>query len=218
MDETNRLVIDLLNILTAFLPLLPLGIVLLRRSWYYEPLSILLVICLIFFASGILTLFLGNHPAEQYILSNVSALMEFCLLLFFFRSVMHNRLIDYLLVTLLAAYLVGSITYCIARGFPENSTLFFVSAKAILLGFGIFYVFSILQQTDAHILDSPVFWITVGICFHACIFILVSLLSYFSPQSTNLQFDKVLLLDMLRIIQLLFFSFGAWIYKNPVKY
>lgn len=167
-------------IITAFIPLMPVLLVIIRRSYRKEPLNFLTIICLLGFLKALFALAPSLNPENQAIIHNIFSLLLFGLFVQLFKSSLAAPL-QYLLTIFLAAFLSSVITYGAIKGwdlghFPLDGLLSGILALLIFVCLP-----SIVQSARWQVFHAPLFWIAGGTLFYLLIFLLLEWTGPFLP-------------------------------------
>ena len=165
---------------TAFIPLVPVILVVIRRSYVKEPLNFLAIICLLGFLQALITIVPSLNRENQAIVNNIFSLLLFGLFVNLFKTALAGYL-RYLLNIFLAAFLSSVITYGAIKGwefdhFPLDGLL-----SGILTVLIFVCLPSIVKAARWQVFHSPLFWIAGGTLFYLLLFQLLEWTGSFRP-------------------------------------
>lgn len=198
------------------LPLLPICITAVRKTFADSVYAWLSVICFIHFVhSSITTLLLPASP-ELYV-DAIASLLQITAFFLLFRAVIRNRPFRELLAILFTAFLSLLITIYTLKG-PAASLGDMALAESAIMITAILFLLSRLRHNNSTFLfDMPPFWIaTGGLGYHAMYLITETAIRLYGPSlPATASGEKEWLLLAMRWIQYAFYIVAAFIKTGP---
>jgi hypothetical protein len=172
MFKTGNTFVDYFLAGSAFLPLLPVILIFLRKIYKREQLNFLMIVCLLNFTGGMIKATAVLSPEKQPIVNNLFSLLELISLTQLFRPALRGRAKD-LFNIFLISFLSVILTYFSVKGWGISSIGFDTLQSLIIIGVILLCLPWLVKSTALHIFETPLFWIAMGTLFYFLIFILM---------------------------------------------
>lgn len=209
MAQTGTSIPILLSLLATLLPLTPIVIIFIRRTWQLDTMIFLGVICLLSFLQHLM-IYLPLVPGNTTIVNSIFGLGEFSLLLYLFRLVIKPKWAGELLHTGLVAYVSVAVTMYALGGIVKYANTLSMAAAAILLLVSIVALVQLIRHKQLLIFQTPLFWIAGGNIIYFSMYLLTGFLFAQGQDTPSLQQERLILLLVLHIIRFAFFVVAAY--------
>jgi len=210
MVKTGLSIPTLLCFVAILLPLIPIIIIFLRRSWQQDIMIFLGMVCLLSCMQHLVVCLPTLASANITLINNIFGLGEFVLLLYLFKQVIPTRWIRELLHTVLISFSSVAITMYTLRGTePYTGKLSMVAAFIILL-VAIVALLQLIRDKQLFIFQSPMFWIAGGSICYFTMYFLTGFVGIQGKGGLLLQQEKLILLSVINCIRYLFFIAAAY--------
>lgn len=211
MVKTGLSIPDALCFLAILLPVIPIIIIFLRRSWQQDFMIFLGMICLLSCMQHLIICIPSLASVNITLVNNIFGLGEFVLLLYLFKQVIPPRWIKELLHTVLIAFSSIAITIYTMRGTEQHAfKLSFIAAFIMLLA-AIVALLQLIKDKQLFIFQSPMFWIAGGNICYFTMFILTGFVGIQGNEGVALQHEKLILLSVINGIRYMFFIAAAYV-------
>jgi hypothetical protein len=211
MVKTGLSIPDALSLLAILLPVIPIIIIFLRRSWLQDFMIFLGMICLLSCMQHVLVWVPSLAPGSVNLINNIFGLGEFVLLLYLFKQVIPVRWLKELLHTVLIAFTSIAITIYTLRGTESYSFKLSFAAAFIMLLVAIVALLQLIRDKQLFIFQSPMFWIAGGNICYFTMFILTGFVGIQGNEGVALQHEKLILLSVINGIRYMFFIAAAYV-------
>ena len=171
---------ETLLLISSFFPLIPAGLIFLKKKFDKAPLNLLLIICLLNFIEGLSHslstrsngIILAQYIENQYITKNIFSLLELVLLLQLFKPLFEHRF-KYLLNILLVMCLSVIATYFSVKGWNQENLELDTFRSVLLTGVILAGLPRLVRTANIYIFRSPFFWIAIGSLFNTLLCLLL---------------------------------------------
>ncbi len=217
MFKTGNSLIDAFSLAVAFLPLLPVLIILLKRIYREEALNFLMLLCLINFIPGFTLQLLEVPDAGKAFIENIFSLLELLILVQIFKPVLPARSKE--IVNILAiAFLSAMITFYLLRGISAQKIMPQGLQSGIIIAITLLALASIIKSDNMQVLRYPLFWIATGTLFYFSTLFLISFAHWCCiPQGRHAGRDKLVLLNVAALARYFFYILAAALYIDRGK-
>lgn len=195
--------------LAIALPLIPIIIIFIRRTWQEDTMIFLGVFCLLSFLHHLMIYIPQLVPGNIAFVNSIFGLGEFGLLLYLFRMTIGIKWVKELLHTLLIAYSSVAITIYALKGVEKYAVSLAMAAAVILLLTSIIALVQQIRDKSLFIFQSPMFWIAGG---NLCYFSMYLLTGWVVTQGTGtaaVQQEKLILLSVVNDTRIIFLIIAA---------
>ncbi|WP_276481900.1 hypothetical protein [Paraflavitalea pollutisoli] len=209
MVQTGTGIPLMLSLLAILLPLIPIVIIFVRRTWQLDTMIFLGVICLFSCLQHLLIYMPQSQPGNTAIINSLFGLAELGLLLYLYRLIIRAKWATELLHTVLIAFASVAITMYALGGMMKYAAPLAMTAAFILLLVSVVALVQLIRHKQLYIFQSPMFWIAAGnICFFS-MYLLTGVLLVRGTSTPSLQQEKTILLSVLHVIRFAFFIIAA---------
>jgi hypothetical protein len=163
---TGNPLTDLLTYLALVLPLLSVAVILLRKQFRDNSLTVVMLLCLFLFTQRLLVM--SNEPRElpYIILQNLFSLGEFLLTILLFRNYFHTDRMRIILNGFLVACFSCTVTYSLLEGFSGDPFGLHLIQYGLMVLLMIAMLVQMMNQPAAGLMGTPIFWIAVSNLFY----------------------------------------------------
>jgi hypothetical protein len=218
MFKTGTEFIDLLTVFTGvFLPLVPVVIILTRRIYTQDSLAFLMILCLLNFVQGLITLTIQLTPLMQVSMQHIFTLLDMLVLSQLFKTSLNaNRKswVNVISIGLLSAV----ITFFLLRGTGEPNPILDGLVDGFVLVLIVVSLPLLVRTSNLQIFQSALFWIAIGTVFYYATALLLegsNLLGELSAKANPV--GKTLLLAMANLARYFFYALAVCLPKRPSK-
>lgn len=217
MFKTGNNFINYLLLAAAFLPLLPVILIFLRKIYLKEQLNFLMIVCLLNFIEGLISRIPLLTSERQPIINNLFSLLELIALTQLFKPTLSSGTRNIFNIFLIS-FLSVILTYFSLKGWGISSIELDTLQSCIIIGVILLSLPSLIRGTDLHIFESPLFWIAGGTLFYFLIFILLQWVgdSYLSI-SRSPDIEKMIFLAIAGFIRYSLYTLAILFYRPAVK-
>ena len=208
MVKTGAGIPEILSLVAILLPVIPILIVFIRRTWQQDMMIFLGAICLLAFMQHLMVYIPKLVPVNTTFINSIFGLGEFALLLYLFKLVIGPVWIREVMHTLLIAFASVAITTYVLRGTETHSFALGITAAFILLLAAVIALLQLIREKQLFIFQSPLFWIAGG---SICYFSMFILTGFVGKGTQALQQEKMILLSVINDIRFIFFIVAAYI-------
>jgi hypothetical protein len=209
MVKTGGSLFIALSLVVMLMPLLPPGIIFIRKVWLTAVLNVLRMICFFIFLQHLVTTFLlPQHPFIQA----GSQLAEFLLVVYLFKLMMPQRRAKEIMNMLMASFGSIVVTIYALKGLAAWSNTITVVQALILVMLAIIILLQLIGNRDIVLLNEPVFWIAGGvISYFGMVLFMEIIASSGTGLSQQIQQEKDLVLLGTDMIRFTFFAIAAYV-------
>lgn len=211
MVKTGLSIPDTLCFLAILLPVIPIIIIFLRRSWQQDFMIFLGMICLLSCMQHLMICIPSLAAGNIALINNIFGLGEFVLLLYLFKQVIPTRWVKELLHTVLIAFTSVAVTVYTLRGAEQYAFKLNFTAALIMLLVAIVALLQLIRDKQLFIFQSPMFWIAGGNICYFTMFILTGFVGIQGNEGVALQHEKLILLSVINGIRYIFFIAAAYV-------
>lgn len=209
MVKTGISIPEIFSIMAILLPVIPILIIFIRRTWQQDIMIFLGAICLLSFLQHLMVYIPRLIPVNSNSINSIFGLGEFTLLLYLFKMVINTGWLKELMHTVLVSFLSVAITTYALRGTETHSFMLGITAAFILLLSAVIALLQLIRDKQLFIFQSPVFWIAGGNICYFSMFILTGFVGAQGEGTPALQQEKVILLSVINGIRFIFFIVAA---------
>jgi hypothetical protein len=217
MLRTGNNFADYFLLAVLFLPLVPVTLIFLQRSYGKEPLNLLMIVCLLNFIKGLAQIIPLNHSENQYITHNIFSLLELILLIQLFKTPLSGKTritLNIFLIAFLSTYL----TYFSIKGWEFSSLGLDTLQNCIIIGTIFLSLPPLIRTTDLYIFQSPLFWIATGTLSYFFLLIILDWAApYFPPLSPALNKETRIFLTIAEIVRYGLYTLAIALPRLPAE-
>jgi hypothetical protein len=220
MVKTGIGIPEIFSLLAILLPVIPILIIFIRRTWQQDIMIFLGAVCLLAFMQHLMVYIPQLVPVNIAYINGIFGLGEFALLLFLFKLTISSLWMREMLHTILISFTSVAITVYALRGTASHSFGLGMTAAFILLLAAIVALLQLIRDKQLFIFQSPMFWIAGGNICYFTMFILTGFVGSQGRGTLALQQEKLILLSVINDIRFVFFIVAAccaWPKKEPIE-
>ncbi len=210
MVKTGIGIPEVLSLLAILLPVVPILIIFIRRTWQQDIMIFLGTICLLAFLQHLMVYIPKLVPVNTTFINSIFGLGEFVLLLYLFRLVIEPVWLREMIYTVLIAFTSVAITIFSLRGTETHAAGLAMTAAFILLLIAVAALLQLIRDKQLFIFQSPMFWIAGGNICYFSMFLLTGLVGGEGKATSALQQEKMILLSVINDIRFVFFIVAAY--------
>ena len=199
--------------MAILLPVIPILIIFIRRTWQQDIMIFLGAISLLSFMQHLMAYVPTLVPVNTTFINSIFGLGEFALLLYLFRLVINTAWIREMMHTTLIAFTSVATTTYLLRGTETHSFILSMTAAFLLLFTAVIALLQLIREKQLFIFQSPLFWVAGG---SICYFSMFILTGFVGKGTQALQQEKMILLSVINDIRFIFFIIAAYI-ARPKK-
>lgn len=202
MFKTGNNFIDSSLTVFSLFPLLPVILILFKKSYLKEPMNFLMIVCLLDLAAGGMRQTPLLNTAGQSVINNIFALLELVFLALLFRPALGNGVRNAVNVFLIA-FLSAILTFFCLKGWAVCSVTLDTIEAAITTGIILLALPPLIRSVNVEIFQSPLVWIAGGTLFYFFTLVLLELVggSCLQPVSRTPDTEKMILLAIAGLIR-----------------
>jgi hypothetical protein len=210
MVKTGIGIPEALSLLAILLPVVPILIIFIRRTWQQDMMIFLGTICLLAFLQHLMVYIPKLVPVNTALISSIFGLGEFVLLLYLFKLIIAPVWLREMIHTVLIAFASVAITIFTLRGTETHAFGLAMTAAFILLLIAVAALLQLIRDKQLFIFQSPMFWIAGGNICYFSMFLLTGLVGEEGKGTSALQQEKMILLSVINDIRFAFFIVAAY--------
>lgn len=210
MVKTGVSIPELLSLMAILLPVIPILIIFIRRTWQQDIMIFLGAISLLSFMQHLMAYVPTLAPVNTTFINSIFGLGEFALLLYLFRLVINTGWIREIMHAILIAFTSVAITTYVLRGTETHSFILSMTAAFLLLFTAVIALLQLIREKQLFIFQSPLFWVAGG---SICYFSMFILTGFVGKGTQALQQEKMILLSVINDIRFIFFIIAAYIVR-----
>lgn len=207
MFKTGNNFIDGSLTVFSFLPLLPVILIIIKKSYLKEPMNFLLIICLLNFLDGEIHQFPLLSAGNQSVANNIFALLELVFLALLFRPSLNTQTRNAANISLIA-FFSAILTFFCLKGWGVCNVALDTIEACIVTGIILISLPALFRNNPVYIFQSPLIWIAGGTLFYFFTLILLEWVggSCLLPASPSPGTEKMILLAVAAFIRYLLYT------------
>jgi hypothetical protein len=210
MVKTGISIPEIFSWIAILLPVIPILIIFIRRTWQQEIMIFLGALCLLSFLQHLMIYIPKLVPLNSTSVNSVFGLGEFALLLYLFKMTIEPTWLREIIHTVLISFLSVAITTYALQGTETHSFALAMTAAFILLSVAVIALLQLIRDKQLFIFQSPMFWIAGGNICYFSMFILTGFVGSQEKGTLALQQEKMILLSVINSIRVIFFIVAAY--------
>ena len=214
MFKTGNNFIDFTSAIVAFLPLLPVIIILFRKIYQKDVLNYLMILCLMNFSENLIVLVSSTKYLNPLSIQNIFSLLELVVIIQILKSTTKG-LMKEIVNILTIAILSSIITYYLLKGSDQKKIALDILGNGFIISLTLYSLVIIIRNDNLKIFYSPLFWVSTGILFYFTMNILLNIIDscclQLRPSITN---DKVLILNVASLARYFFYTLATLCYRK----
>ena len=209
MEKTGIGLYEILSLVTILLPLIPLFIIFISKSYRQDALSLLMIFCMVSFIQNVILYVPGLVTINQDFIKIVFALAQFVLLLLIIRVTMDSKFIREGIKIILVSFVTVVITLFTLNRVQAYGLSIEIGECIILVCLSLLALFHIIKNQDIYIFYSPLFWIAGGTFFYYTMYLLTQSLPEKNTLPSTPNEQKQMLLLIIIFVQFIFYTIAA---------
>ncbi len=166
MFDTGNLYFNIFIHISAYLPIVPFLIILIRQSYTQVHMNYLMIVSLVTFMYNILLNFIPFYSEPFHLLRNVLGVTELVFILLIIQTHFNSEWGRQMLIVLLLFVPIMSITFMLINTPNQLNTTLLTIDSFIIFIVAILFLNHLLQHYHKNITGYNLFWITAGICLY----------------------------------------------------
>ena len=158
MFKTGNDFIDLLTLIRGFLPLVPVVIILVRKSYTRDTQAFLMIFCLLNFVRGLLMEILQPTTLSRDSMHQLFTLLDMLVLSLLFKTALPAKQKAWV-NTVAIGLLSATVTYFLLRGTSQPNPIFSRPGGRLCVGFTAVILLVVVQSSNLQAFQSALFWI-----------------------------------------------------------
>jgi hypothetical protein len=210
MEKTGIGLIEILALVAILLPLIPVLIIFISKTYKQDVLALLMGLCLVSFIQNLILYIPSFVPLDILFVRASFQLITFIILLLLLKLVIKEKWLHEAMKILLVSFVSVVITIYSTKGiFSYLGKIELVQALLLIL-LTLIALFQLIRSQDIFIFLSPPFWISGGTLFYYSMFLLTQSIPEYNPMLTGQQHpQKQVLLLIIIFIQFVFYIIAA---------
>lgn len=215
MPKTGIGLLEILSLVAILLPLIPVFIIFISKTYKEDVLALLMGLCFVTFIQNLILYIPQFVPLDVLFIRASFHLMNFIILLLLLQLVIEGKWIREGIKILLVAFVSVVITIYSTRGIPIYQGNIEIAQALLMILLNFVALLQLIRRHDIFIFLSPMFWIAGGTLFYYSMFLLTQSLPEYKAviQAESHQQTRVLLLVII-IIQFIFYTVAATVAAN----
>ncbi len=215
MLQTGNIFTDILSIVSIIFPLLPAGIIFVKKVYRNETLNFLMILCLLNFVKNFLLFVPTIDISSQNVITSIFTLFELVILVQLFKQALAEK-IKKIANIFLIAFLSVVITCYLFEGANQRFYALEILKSTIVIFAAILCLAQVISSSNLNILNEPLFWISTGSLFYFSISILMNALSWYYVLLPRESFmEKEVFLGIGSITKYFLYTLAVLFYKEP---
>lgn len=215
MAKTGIGLFEILALVAILLPLIPVFIIFISRSYKTDTLALLMGLCLVSFIGHLLLYVPRFVPIDIEFITASFELFNYIILLVLFHLVIDGRWLKELLKIMLISFVSVVITIYSIRGIAPYHPNIEVVQSLIIIFLALVALFQLIKSHDVFIFLSPMFWVASGTFFYYSMFLLTqSIPDYKQAVAGTPEHQKRILLLVIVLVQFIFYIIAAAVAAN----
>ncbi|MDR3712897.1 MAG: hypothetical protein P4L51_08800 [Puia sp.] len=214
MFKTGNAFIDAFSKGIVLLPLVPAGIIFLRKIYRHTILNFLMILCLLNFSESLGLLLPGLTPENHFAIKNIFFLLEAVALVRIMGSGPGGIPLKNALNSFLVALVSVFLTYFTLEGFDRSSIELDTARHAITLLLVLPALVLLLLGDSLYIFRLPLFWIAAGTAFYFSTLLLVEWTGHHHPVlPAPANAGEIVLIDIAGLVRYFLYALAALNYQ-----
>ena len=215
MPKTGIGLLEILSLVAILLPLIPVFIIFISRTYKEDVLALLMVLCLVSFIQNLILYIPRFITLDVLFIKASFHLINYIILLLLLQLVVEGKWLREGIKILLVSFVSVVITIYCTRGVPAYLGNIETAQALLMIVLNIVALLQLIRRHDIFIFFSPMFWIAGGTFFYYSMFLLTqSLPEYKAIVQGEPQQQKRILLVVIILIQFVFYTIAATVAAN----
>ena len=218
MPETGIGLLEILSLVAILLPLIPVLIVFISRTYKEDTLALFMGLCMVSFIQNLILYIPRFVQLDLYFITASFQLIDYVIVLILLRRVMEGRWLREGTKILLVSFVSIVITIYSTRGVQAYFANIEVVQALMMILLNFIVLLQLIRRHDIFIFVCPMFWIAGGTFFYYIMFLLTQSLPEYNAtlQGIPLQQKKILLLVII-LMQFIVYIIAAFVAANKRK-
>jgi hypothetical protein len=209
MPRPENVFIDALFFINAFLSLLPAVFIFIKKKYFKEVLTLLMILCLLNFIENVVLIIIAQSQiSSQNTIRNIFSLAELMLIIQMFASALNARH-KQLLTVFSIIFLAVMVTFYFSKGLGGKRTGIEITMQIIIIVIAGIISFNLVEKEDVMIFNYPLLWIAIGTLFYFLIALLVNTINSGSGEEK----DRIILLNIASLVRYTFYALAVFNHK-----
>lgn len=212
MHKTGSSILFVFSLAAILLPLLPLAMILIRRSFDKPKMGVLAALCLIAFFRQVLLLVAPSPQSDDQFINALFDVAELTALMFLFRAVIQHKRLRQLFPPIMASLLSVVLTVYFLKGVSAYASGIGIFLSIFILLVSLLAIGYIMIDEQSFILSSPVFWIASGtFCYEAMFLLSEAIRAYEHELTADTATERFILLAAVYMVRYVFYIIAAYV-------
>lgn len=218
MSKTGIGLLEILSLVAILLPLIPVFIIFISKTYKEDILAIFMGACLVSFIQNLILYIPRVVSIDMSFMRGCFHLINYIILVLLFHRVIEKKWLREGIKILLVSFVSVVITIYSIHGFQAYLVNVETIQALLMLLLSAIILYQLIRRHDIFIFLVPMFWIAGGTFFYYSMFLLTQSLPEYKAalQGMPLQQQKILLLITI-LIQFIFYIIAATVGSNKIK-
>jgi hypothetical protein len=217
MPKTGIGLLQILSLVAILLPLVPVFIIFISKTYKEDVIALLMGLCLVSFIQNLFLYIPQFVQLDGLFIRASFHLFNYIILLLLLQLVIEGKWLREALKLLLVSFVSVVITIYTTIGVSTYLGNIEIAQALLMIFLNFIALLQLIRRHDIFIFLSPMFWIAGGTFFYYSMFLLTQSLPEYKPVlSAESQQKKVLLLVII-LIQFSFYTIAATVAANKNK-
>jgi len=210
MPRPENVFIEALFFINAFLSLLPAVFFFIKKKYFKEVLTFLMILCLLNFIENVVLIIIPQSQiSTQNTIRNIFSLVELMLIIQMFSSSLSGRYKE-LLIVFSIIFLAVIVTFYFSKGIGEKRVGIEITMNVIIIAVVAIVSFNLVEREDLQIFNYPLLWIAIGTLFYFLIALLVNIIH----SGNEGEKDRIILLNIASFVRYIFYALSVLYHKD----
>jgi len=210
MEKTGIGLLEIFGLVAILLPLVPVFIIVVLKTYKHDVLALLAILCLISFIQNLILYIPKFAVTDLIFIKATFQLVNFIILFIILETVIANKSLRKGMKMFLVSFVSVVLTTYSLQGISKYSGNIELAQGVLIIIVAVIALLQLIRIHDIFIFFSPMFWIATGTFFYYSMLLLTqSLPEYNSVISGTLQQQKKILLLIIILIQFGFYIIAA---------
>ena len=215
MPKTGIGLLEILSLVAILLPLIPVFIIFISKTYKEDVLALLMGLCLVSFIQNLILYVPRFVPLDVLFIRASFHLINYIILLLLLQLVVEGKWLREGIKIVLVSFVSVVITIYSTRGIPTYLGNIETAQALLMIVLNVVVLLQLIKRHDIFIFFSPMFWIAGGTFFYYSMFLLTqSLPEYKAIVQGEPQQQKRVLLLVIMLIQFVFYTIAAAVAAN----
>ena len=218
MEKTGIGLLEILALVAILLPLIPVFIIFISRSYKQDTIALLMVLCLVSFIQNLILYIPRFVPLDILFIRASFQVINFIILGILMHTVIEGRSLKEALKILLVALVSVIVTIYSTGGIAHHHANIELVQALVMVLITLVALFQIIRNHDIFIFHSPLFWIAGGTFFYYSMFLLTqSIPEYKAAIQNTPEHQRKILLLVITLVQFIFYIVASVVAGNKTE-